>query len=196
MANKILIPTPLRPSLGARMSSSLGEHRRRAARQPHDRVRRTAPASRRPEGRLRNFVNVYVNEDDIRYLQREQTPLVPGDVVSIVPSVAGGTGTTAEVDVNLLELTNEEVQLQPPSDHAGGRRRRAAEAGRPHASSASAPAASDLPPRCIWRLRASAPSGSSTSTRSIRATCSGRSFMERPMSAARSWSRRARGCQG
>jgi molybdopterin/thiamine biosynthesis adenylyltransferase/rhodanese-related sulfurtransferase/molybdopterin converting factor small subunit len=46
------------------------------------------------EGRLRSFVNVYVNDDDIRYLQRESTPLKPGDVVSIVPSVAGGAPVT------------------------------------------------------------------------------------------------------
>ena len=44
------------------------------------------------EGRLRSFVNVYVNDEDIRYLQKDQTPLKPGDTVSIIPSVAGGTG--------------------------------------------------------------------------------------------------------
>ena len=41
-------------------------------------------------GRLRNFVNIYVNEDDIRYLQKEQTALTEKDVVSIIPSIAGG----------------------------------------------------------------------------------------------------------
>src|SRR5262252_8996851 len=44
------------------------------------------------EGKLRNFVNVYLNDEDIRYLQREQTPVKPGDSLSIVPSVAGGAG--------------------------------------------------------------------------------------------------------
>ena len=42
------------------------------------------------DGRLRNFVNVYLNDEDIRYLQREQTPVKAGDSLSIVPSVAGG----------------------------------------------------------------------------------------------------------
>ena len=42
------------------------------------------------DGRLRNFVNVYLNDEDIRYLQKEQTPVKPGDSLSIVPSVAGG----------------------------------------------------------------------------------------------------------
>jgi len=42
------------------------------------------------QGQLRNFVNVYVNDDDIRHLQKEQTPVSAKDVISIIPSVAGG----------------------------------------------------------------------------------------------------------
>ncbi len=42
-------------------------------------------------GRLRNFVNVYVNEEDIRYLEKDATPLREGDTISIVPSIAGGS---------------------------------------------------------------------------------------------------------
>ena len=48
------------------------------------------------QGKLRSFVNVYVNDEDIRYLQKDRTPLKAGDTVSIIPSVAGGTGTIAE----------------------------------------------------------------------------------------------------
>jgi molybdopterin/thiamine biosynthesis adenylyltransferase/rhodanese-related sulfurtransferase/molybdopterin converting factor small subunit len=44
------------------------------------------------EGKLRSFVNVYVNDEDIRYLQKDQTTVKAGDTVSIIPSVAGGTG--------------------------------------------------------------------------------------------------------
>src|SRR5438093_1396834 len=43
------------------------------------------------DGQLRNFVNVYVNEEDIRYLQKDATPLKSGDTISIVPSIAGGS---------------------------------------------------------------------------------------------------------
>jgi len=43
------------------------------------------------DGRLRNFVNVYVNEQDIRYLEKDATPLKEGDTISIVPSIAGGS---------------------------------------------------------------------------------------------------------
>lgn len=42
------------------------------------------------EGRIRSFVNIYVNDEDIRYLQKEKTPIKDGDTISIVPSIAGG----------------------------------------------------------------------------------------------------------
>ena len=42
------------------------------------------------EGKLRSFVNVYVNDEDIRYLQKDATPVAGADTLSIVPSIAGG----------------------------------------------------------------------------------------------------------
>jgi molybdopterin converting factor small subunit len=42
------------------------------------------------EGKLRSFVNIYVNDEDIRYLSKEATPVSESDTVSIVPSIAGG----------------------------------------------------------------------------------------------------------
>ena len=42
------------------------------------------------DGRLRSFVNIYRNDEDIRYLEREKTPVKETDVLSIVPSIAGG----------------------------------------------------------------------------------------------------------
>lgn len=41
-------------------------------------------------GQVRRFVNVYVNEEDIRFLDNQQTPLKPGDEISIIPAIAGG----------------------------------------------------------------------------------------------------------
>jgi len=41
-------------------------------------------------GAVRRFVNVYVNEEDIRFLQNQDTPLKPNDEVSIIPAIAGG----------------------------------------------------------------------------------------------------------
>jgi molybdopterin converting factor small subunit len=43
-----------------------------------------------PDGQLRQFVNVYVNDEDIRYLGRLETAVRSGDTVSILPAVAGG----------------------------------------------------------------------------------------------------------
>ncbi len=42
------------------------------------------------DGKLRAFVNVYLNDEDIRYLQKEATPVKDADSISIVPSIAGG----------------------------------------------------------------------------------------------------------
>ena len=42
------------------------------------------------DGKLRAFVNVYVNDEDMRYLEKEATALNEGDTISIVPSIAGG----------------------------------------------------------------------------------------------------------
>jgi molybdopterin converting factor small subunit len=42
------------------------------------------------EGKLRSFVNVYLNDDDIRYLQKDATAVAATDTLSIVPSIAGG----------------------------------------------------------------------------------------------------------
>lgn len=42
------------------------------------------------QGAVRRFVNVYVNEEDIRFLQHQQTPLKEGDEISIIPAIAGG----------------------------------------------------------------------------------------------------------
>jgi molybdopterin converting factor small subunit len=43
------------------------------------------------EGKLRSFVNVYLNDEDIRYLGKDATPAADADTLSLVPSIAGGT---------------------------------------------------------------------------------------------------------
>lgn len=58
---------------------------------------------------LRNFVNVYVNDEDIRHGEGAQTPLKDGDTIMIVPSIAGGATTTEEVASSLPALSNEEI---------------------------------------------------------------------------------------
>jgi adenylyltransferase/sulfurtransferase len=78
------------------------------------------------DGRLRNFVNVYLNDEDIRYLQREQTPVKPGDSLSIVPSVAGGAPTVtvpAATDLSQEEIKRYSRHLIMPEVGMDGQRR-------------------------------------------------------------------------
>ena len=96
MPNTIHIPTPLRPFTDKKESvevngGTVGELLADLTRR-HEGLRKHLYTD---EGRLRNFVNVYLNDEDIRYLQREQTPVKPGDSLSIVPSVAGGAPVAA-----------------------------------------------------------------------------------------------------
>jgi sulfur-carrier protein adenylyltransferase/sulfurtransferase len=62
------------------------------------------------EGRLRNFVNVYVNDEDIRYQQQEDTPIKESDEISIIPSIAGGaTAENRLKETGLPELNKDEI---------------------------------------------------------------------------------------
>jgi molybdopterin converting factor small subunit len=89
---KILLPTPLRQysnkqpcvelnasTVGEALSSLVSQH----------------PELRRhlynEDGKLRAFVNVYLNDEDVRYLEKEATPVSDSDTISIVPSIAGGS---------------------------------------------------------------------------------------------------------
>ncbi len=91
MAYRILIPTPLRVYAGKQEEV---EAEGRTVGELLDNMTAEYTDLRThlytEDGKLRSFVNIYVNDDDIRYLEREQTPLKPGDTVSIIPSVAGG----------------------------------------------------------------------------------------------------------
>ncbi len=90
---KILIPTPLRPYAGDQPAVELGG---RTVGELLDALTRSHAELRRhlytSDGKLRSFVNVYVNDEDIRHLNREATSIGETDVVSIVPSIAGGDG--------------------------------------------------------------------------------------------------------
>jgi sulfur-carrier protein adenylyltransferase/sulfurtransferase len=99
---KILIPTPLRQyaeKLDAVQvtGATVGEALSTLTSKYSD-LRRHLYSD---EGKLRSFVNVYVNDEDIRYLQKEATPLKDGDTVSIVPSIAGGSAGVAAPPVTL-----------------------------------------------------------------------------------------------
>ena len=103
---KILIPTPLRQYADKKDSvqlagATVGEVLKTLTSQYADLRRHLY----NDEGKLRSFVNVYVNDEDIRYLSKEATPVQDGDTVSIVPSIAGGSALAAPP----LTLSKDEI---------------------------------------------------------------------------------------
>jgi len=93
MAVRVMIPTPLRAYAGKRESAefqakTVGEALAHLTRE-FDELRRHLFTE---DGNLRSFINVYLNGEDIRYLSKENTPTKDGDTISIIPSIAGGSG--------------------------------------------------------------------------------------------------------
>jgi molybdopterin converting factor small subunit len=93
MAIKLEIPTALRPFAGKQSNVELnagtvGE----ALKQLTGTYQELGKHLYTDDGRMRSFINVYVNDEDIRYLQKENTSVKDGDTISIVPSIAGGRG--------------------------------------------------------------------------------------------------------
>ncbi len=91
MSVLVRIPTPLQKLVGDKAevhveATTLREAVSQLAEQNADFKTRMLDDS----GELRRFVNVYVNEEDVRFLQKLDTPLKDGDEVSIVPAIAGG----------------------------------------------------------------------------------------------------------
>jgi sulfur-carrier protein adenylyltransferase/sulfurtransferase len=80
------------------------------------------------DGALRSFVNLFLNDEDVRHLQKEATPVAAGDTLSIIPSIAGGAGAAAE----LPELSPAEIRhysrhlIMPEVGTAGQRKLKAA----------------------------------------------------------------------
>ena len=88
---KVLIPTPLRQFTGKQdfvtvAGSTVGEVLNSLTTQFPDLRKQIF----NDEGKVRSFVNVYLNDEDIRYIGKEASPVKEADTLSIVPSIAGG----------------------------------------------------------------------------------------------------------
>ena len=117
MAVTVFIPTALRQFAGNRAEVSVeagtvGEALDKVTGE-HAELRRHLYGE---QNALRNFVNVYVNDDDIRHAQKLDTPVKDGDTISIIPAIAGGATTEAEVGTSsavaaeeLPTLSNDEI---------------------------------------------------------------------------------------
>lgn len=88
---KVLIPTPLRQYADKKdaidvSAATVGEALSQLT-QTHPDLKKHLYTE---GGQLRAFVNIYLNDEDIRYLEKDKTPVGPTDTLSIVPSIAGG----------------------------------------------------------------------------------------------------------
>jgi sulfur-carrier protein adenylyltransferase/sulfurtransferase len=107
---RVLIPTPLRQFAGKNdlidvPGSTVGEVLSTLTARYPDLKKHLYT----DEGKLRSFVNVYVNDEDIRYLKKDATPVNEPDTLSIVPSIAGGA--TVETPPSPLPSASDSVEL-------------------------------------------------------------------------------------
>ena len=110
MSVKVFIPTPLRPYTEKRDTVEVEGN-------TVEEVLNNLTSKYRPlhqhlyseQGDLRSYVNIYVNDNDIRYLSKEKTPVLETDSISIIPSIAGGVEVLeAEIDEE-IHLSQEEI---------------------------------------------------------------------------------------
>jgi sulfur-carrier protein adenylyltransferase/sulfurtransferase len=105
---KVLIPTPLRQFTGKQDAVSASGA---TVAEVLDALTAEYPDLRKqiftPQGKVRSFVNVYVNDEDIRYLGKDATPVLEADTISLVPSIAGGS--TAVAPPENARLSKDEI---------------------------------------------------------------------------------------
>ncbi len=115
MAIKVLIPTPLRQYTGKQdivevHGKTVGEIIKNLSTEYAQLNKHLYD----DKGQLRSYINIYVNDEDIRYLNKEDTKVEEKDTISIIPSIAGGVEVSEEIaPKNLklkdIKLTNEEI---------------------------------------------------------------------------------------
>src|SRR6185295_34628 len=110
---KFLLPTPLRPYAGGASTVEVAGGTVAGALENligrHEGLRKHLYDE---GGHLRSFVNIYRNDEDVRYLQKGETPVSDGDALSIIPSIAGGSPAPppAAAEAAGLPLSNEEIR--------------------------------------------------------------------------------------
>ena len=90
MPSKVIIPSPLRDAAGGNIEVAVGGE---TVGQALAELVRTHPALEPKlfdKGSLRPYINITVNDEDIRYLDDLDTPVKDGEIVALIPAVAGG----------------------------------------------------------------------------------------------------------
>ena len=110
MSVTIVIPTPLRQFTSGKSELEVAACTAGAA---LDQLTSTFPELRRhlftEQNVLRNFVNVYVGDEDIRHLDGADTPVKDGETIMIVPAIAGGAPAGVALEQELPTLTRPEI---------------------------------------------------------------------------------------
>lgn len=91
MAIKVRIPTPLQKLTNGNAEVECSA---KTVSELLDAIEKDYPGMKErlsENGRVRRFINIYVNEEDIRFMEKEATVLKDGDTISIVPAIAGGS---------------------------------------------------------------------------------------------------------
>ena len=90
----VMIPTPLRKLTGGESSVAVDAGDARSIGELISAIDGKHPGIKErlcaETGEVRRFINIFVNDEDIRFLKKLDTPLADGDQVSIVPAIAGG----------------------------------------------------------------------------------------------------------
>ena len=90
MAIKVRIPTPLQKLTNGKAEVECSA---KNVSELVDAIEKDYPGMKErlsEGGKIRRFINIYVNEEDIRFMEKEETALKDGDTISIVPAIAGG----------------------------------------------------------------------------------------------------------
>ncbi len=94
MAVMVRVPTPLRRITNGQGEVSVDIEGQISVRELIERLESMFPGFKErlmdEKGEVRRFVNLYINDEDIRFLQGTDTPIKDGDVLSIIPAIAGG----------------------------------------------------------------------------------------------------------
>ncbi len=115
MAITVRIPTPLRKYTGGKDEVSVEGNTLRELLQNLEKQYNGIGARIMDEkGAIRRFVNIYLNDEDVRFKDNLDTKLKDGDVVSIIPAIAGGTPSSKEKVKKKVYLTYEKKLLNKP----------------------------------------------------------------------------------
>lgn len=102
---RIIVPTPLRKFTGN--ETTIVANAKNVKEAIDELLRKypdIKPHLKNEQGQIRSFVNIFVGDQDIRDLDKEQTPVQEGTVISIVPAIAGGQCAHTSIELTIGEV--------------------------------------------------------------------------------------------